>query len=798
MVLDSGERWEPEDFQLQVIEDVFSGVPETWLIVPEGNGKALDVLTPLPLADGGYILMRDVKPGDHLVGSDGRATLVTLATPVALGRPCYRVTFSDGASIVADGEHLWAVESAADRYSPRVMTTEALLAGGIRRRATHWTAAKWRVRNAARQGLVDDSLPVDPYVLGVWLGDGASDCGRVTNLDDYVWERIEAAGYHVGNQASQLTRAKTQTVLGLQGALRGLGLMRDKRIPARYLAASFDQRLALLQGLMDTDGTVSSAGAVTFGNTNESLTRGVRELVWSLGLGCSWREDRAKLYGVDCGPCYHLSITADAEVPVVSLPRKAERLKPRLTTARHRRIASIEPVESRPVRCIQVDAGDHLYLAGEAGIPTHNTTLMSGLALYHGDYRPDASVLLAASSRDQCGLLLGQAQGFIVRTPGLEERFRVFEGYRKITCLRTRGRIQVFASDDRTGDGVIPTLALLDELHRHKSMRLYRTWRGKLGKRGGQLVAISTAGEPGSEFETTRERARTEAPDITIDGRHTRAASDEMVLHDFSLHAGDDPEDLDLVKAANPFSGVIVQSLRRKRASPSMTVGHWRRFVCNLATRTEKAAIGEDEWHARLTDEPVLTGSRCDVGLDLGWKWDATAAVPLVKTDWGHVVARARIITPPRDGNSLRPEQIQAALLDIHAETPIERVVLDPSAGGEQIAAWIEGELGAEAVSHSQKTAPMALAAGRWMEALRNDTLRHVSDPEMTRHVLNAVAIDLPDGTFKFGRPSSSRSADAEQPRREIDALIAASMVYSVASVTDGSSFDGPLFEVLA
>jgi phage terminase large subunit-like protein len=135
------------------------------------------------------------------------------------------------------------------------------------------------------------------------------------------------------------------------------------------------------------------------------------------------------------------------------------------------------------------------------------TTLMAGIALYHGDSEgwnvPSPEVPIGASSREQAEIMYRQAEGFVLRS-GLEDRFKCQEGYRRIKCLGTNGRIQVYAADARTGDGVIPTLALLDELHRHRDLRLYRTWRGKLGKRKGQLGVISTAGEPDSDFEETR------------------------------------------------------------------------------------------------------------------------------------------------------------------------------------------------------------------------------------------------------------------------------------------------------
>ena len=423
------------------------------------------------------------------------------------------------------------------------------------------------------------------------------------------------------------------------------------------------------------------------------------------------------------------------------------------------------------------------------------TTLLAGLALYHADYTPDAMVAMAASSRDQCMLLLRQAMGFVDRSPGFDARFKTYDGYRRIDCLRHPGRIEVFAADDRTGDGIIPTLALLDELHRHRSLRLHRTWLGKMDKRDGQLAVISTAGEPGTEFEIARERMRTEATDITVDDRHVRAATADAVLHDFALRPDDDPDDLEIVARANPFSGVTVEKLRRKKGSPSMTPGHWARFVCNLATRTEGAAVGEREWLEAEVTEPPAKGTPCDVGLDMGWKIDATALVPLFQTDAGWLFGKSRVLTPPRDGNSLRPERVLKEFEALHAEYPIRRVVMDPAAGAEQIQGWLEDELACEVVEHSQKNQPMCLAAARFMETLREGEQKHVQDADLTRHVLNAVARELPDGTFRFARPVDSRSSNTEAPRREIDALIAACMVLSSAIGSTGSG--GPLLELI-
>jgi phage terminase large subunit-like protein len=415
-------------------------------------------------------------------------------------------------------------------------------------------------------------------------------------------------------------------------------------------------------------------------------------------------------------------------------------------------------------------------------IPEGNakTTLLAGIGLYHCQYTLDAEVPIGASSRDQAKIMHSQAAGFVKRSTSMSKRFRVYDGYRKIVCRETRGFTQVFAADSDTGDGVIPTLVLIDELHRHRNLNLYRTWRGKLSKRDASLACISTAGEPDSEYEQIRQRMRTEADDITTDGAHVRAARGGLVLHDFAVPADGDCEDLEQVKQANPLPAMTIEKLAAKRDSPVMTHGHWMRFVCNRPHRGRNSAIDEREWDSWGTDELPPEGDPVSVGIDLGWIWDDTALVPLWTKDpakW--LFGKPEILTPPRDGTSLSVEKIKAALLKIHDRNPVELVVLDPNAGGEQFAQWIEDELKIPVIAHGQSDKPMCLAASRFLEQLRTGRLHHPRDPSFTRHVLNAIEKLLNDGRMKFERPSKSRSPDL-QDRRVVDALDAATMVVSV------------------
>jgi phage terminase large subunit-like protein len=441
-----------------------------------------------------------------------------------------------------------------------------------------------------------------------------------------------------------------------------------------------------------------------------------------------------------------------------------------------------------PVQDFQLEVVEDI-LAGEPEVwmvlPEGNakTTLLGGVALYHADYTPSAEVVLGASSRDQCEWLHRQAAGFVERTPGLNKRFRVYDGYRRIKALRTGGRIQVFAADERTGDGVIFTLALLDELHRHRDLRLYRTWRGKTRKRGGQVAAISTAGEPDSEFEQIRARVRQEAADIRRNGAHTRAAGAGMVLHDYSVPADGDVEDMEQVKAANPLSTITAETLAEDFGSPTMSRTHWRRMKCNQAVRGIETAIDEAEWDRAGENYPgIPAGEHIWVGYDAGWKWDCTAFVPyLWRSREERVLGVPTILTPPRDGTSLDTKVVKQAFRDIYERNPVDVVVMDESRA-EDIAAWLKDEFPEmRVVPYGQGDSMKALAAERFLEALREDWLRQPRDAEFTRHVMNAIARLLKDGRTRFDRKSSSRNK-SQQDERVWDALDAATMVNASAA----------------
>jgi hypothetical protein len=165
--------------------------------------------------------------------------------------------------------------------------------------------------------------------------------------------------------------------IGFRAELGAAGLLGNKHIPLAYLRASPAQRLALLRGLMDTDGyCCKGSGDSEFSSTNERLARGARELAISLGLKATLSTGRAKLYGKDCGPKYRVCFMAHLPLAVFRVPRKLVRQREsgaQGARVRRRYIVAVEPAPSVPVRCIAVDSPSRLYLAGEAMIATHNT-----------------------------------------------------------------------------------------------------------------------------------------------------------------------------------------------------------------------------------------------------------------------------------------------------------------------------------------------------------------------------------------------------------------------------------------
>jgi ATP-dependent DNA helicase DinG len=295
-------------------------------------------------------------------------------------------------------------------------------------------------------------LPIDPYLFGVWLGDGTSGAGDVTSgAKDFgeLMKNVQGAGYHIdvavckngsrritfrqprpdlcpyghddfvlmmGKHVNRtcMTCVKSRPLKGdrsrenrwnepLRLHLRRLGVLGNKHIPSLYLRASIEQRIALLQGIMDTDGTASGRSCA-IDLCNERLANDVHELITSLGIRSSLRTAPATLTeNVDgvrsirvVGTRWRMAFSTND--PMFRFERKlAMQMHGKPSPGTHtmfRYVEAIRPVATRPVRCIQVSSPNHLFLAGRTMIPTHNSlaylvpaALLAAESLSHTDER---------------------------------------------------------------------------------------------------------------------------------------------------------------------------------------------------------------------------------------------------------------------------------------------------------------------------------------------------------------------------------------------------------------------------
>lgn len=353
--------------------------------------EALDIATPIATSKG-WKTIREIQTEDEVFTIDGQRTKVIKATKIIHNRPCYRFTFNNGHSVVSDAGHKWQVLDRMNRMKEKVLTSQEIATS---KEMNQKYLKRYYIALSKPVEFPDNahSLPIDPYVLGAWLGDGASSGAIMTSNDPEIFDSFIAAGWAVKkwntpygygisnpNPVSRF-RDRSGRFLKSKGtsfrsALRGAGVLDNKHIPIAYELASLADRLAILQGLMDTDGHIGPSGRCTFANTNKQIIDAVYRIISSMGLYCSVVSCKVKFEG--CAPSWKIHFRVDSyDFPVFRLKRKLERQlnsKRKTFAGRHLRISKIEKVDSRPVKCLEVEHPSHLFLCGEAFIPTHNSS----------------------------------------------------------------------------------------------------------------------------------------------------------------------------------------------------------------------------------------------------------------------------------------------------------------------------------------------------------------------------------------------------------------------------------------
>ena len=360
-----------------------------WLGMASGKMQPLDSLVLTPQ---GFVPMGDISLGHQVITPSGEIASIDGVFPHGV-QPIYRLTLSDGRTVEAGGGHLWSVSTYGRRHRglPSVVKTTDELIADLRCANGD---SKWSIQAIDDVELGDWSSTLEPYLLGVLLGDGSLSGGSIalSNPDPQVLDAVRQAlpvGCSLVNSSATSPDGLNWYITTPRGQanpvldeIRRLGLhgttAADKHVPEQLRHASSKDRLALLQGLLDTDGTPNKTSGFDFTVKSKALAHDVAWLVRSLGGSAHYRV-RTLRSGPYAGNDYH---RVTGRLPAHHSPfrtgSKLGKLTPHYRGSRrdypslHLAIRDIEHVRDAPAQCISVDHPSHEYIT-DGFVRTHNT-----------------------------------------------------------------------------------------------------------------------------------------------------------------------------------------------------------------------------------------------------------------------------------------------------------------------------------------------------------------------------------------------------------------------------------------
>lgn len=425
-------RW--REHPASMVEQLFGVIPDLWqrdvleafphnprmaMKASKGVGKALrkSSMLPTPCGDRRW---GDLKPGDFVFAEDGSPTRIRNVYDQGL-RPFYRVHFDDGSYTDCCGEHLWKIRGQAERSRKHavpyqrgtqnneiwsVLSTEQIIARGVRVKNGRWSGRQFEIPRQGAAQFPQALLPVDPYFLGIWLGDGTANKSQYTKDTPEIDTKLIERGFSVTRNGLNVWVHDAGT--GLRQA--GVYTLNspDRYIPKDYKIASIEQRRDLLGGLLDTDGTVGKQGHVEYTTTSKQLALDVVWIARSLG-GIAFIKDAVKkafYYDeqrnkVPCKDCYRVSVRL-AFNPF-TVVHKAKRWTPAVTPSQlrylTRYIDRIEPIGEDGMQCIEIEHPSACYLTNDF-IVTHNTSTLAWCAWNFLLTRPNPKIAATSITGD--------------------------------------------------------------------------------------------------------------------------------------------------------------------------------------------------------------------------------------------------------------------------------------------------------------------------------------------------------------------------------------------------------------
>ena len=644
----AGKPFDLIDWQEQIVRDIFGILKPNgyrqfntaYIEIAKKQGKqlSLDTLIPTP---NGFTTMGDIAVGESLFDDNGNICRVVAKSEVDYDEQAYRITFKDGAVVEAGARHQWSGEYTHGKKKKRIFTTEELLTI-----PKEGNSIKFRIPVAGCVDYPEAKLPIEPYLMGYWLGNGNAVKPEITvktgdipsvleNIQPY--HKIQSCWINIGDSLVFRVRDLSRVLLKS---------FHDKVIPPEYLHSSKEQRYRLLQGLMDSDGSISNRkGQSIYASTEKALSESVRELLWSLGIKnaistdestqrADWSKPSKECGRVATGETiYYVKFTAFDDMPVAGLERKLKNRVPRNPTTRshYRYIDKIEAIENHGMQCIQVDSLSHQYLAGRSMVPTHNSELAAAVALYllYADNEPSAEVYGAAADRQQASIVFDVARQMVDMTPALVKRSKIMTAGKRIVNYQNAGYYQVLSAEVGTKHGLNVSGLVFDELHSQPNRQLYDVLTKGSGDAREQPLyfLITTAG---TDRESICYEVHMKALDI-LQGKKIDPSFYPVV---YGLPDDADWNDEANWYKANPSLGYTIK-IDRVRAA-------YKDALENPAEENVFRQLRLDQWVGSLVawipehvydkgDIPIdmekLKGRDCYAGLDLSSTSDITAFV---------------------------------------------------------------------------------------------------------------------------------------------------------------------------
>lgn len=488
----AGKKFELMDWQEQIIRDLFGVLkPDgyrqfntAYIEIPKKNGKQLALDTLIPTPDG-FTTMGKIQVGDTVFDENGNTCNVVAKSKVDFEEQAYRITFKDGEVIEAGERHQWCGEYTHGKRKKCTMTTDELF-----RMSRDNGSLRFRISVANAVCTNEKSLPIEPYLMGYWLGNGNAVKPEITVQTGDIPEVLARISPFYADISSwnNTGNSKIFRIPALKKIL--LKSFHDKVIPTEYLRSSYFQRLELLQGLMDSDGCISEIkGQAIYTSTEKNLTESVSELLWSLGIKnaistavSTQRNDWSKS-SAECGRTatgeilYYVKFTAFDDISVAGLKRKVKNQIPRnpSTRSHFRYIDKIEKIENRGMQCIQVDSPSHQYLVGRSFLPTHNSELAAAVALLLtcGDFEERAEVYGCASDRQQATIVFDVAADMVRMCPALSKRVKILTSQKRIIYLPTNSFYQVLSAEAYSKHGFNVHGVVFDEDNVNSFFKFY-------------------------------------------------------------------------------------------------------------------------------------------------------------------------------------------------------------------------------------------------------------------------------------------------------------------------------------